>query len=270
MCVLEAGTRIMGKTGNVKVKASVFATNYRLQATICDERAQTPPPSPTLRRKFFRRFSPQNPGFCSFCSARGGSAAGGDGGFAAAGRRTKDSALRAEGRSAPPSLWGGEAATAHLGRAASAASDAGSPWVGRPESIQSKGAPTALRAVGNKEMVPPGGTREKSSGVTMPSAPPEAKKHPRHPHRARGNRPRKASLVDREVPTQWAEGLSRGLPLASGVSPRRGSVFTSLCGGPGGVSSSGRALWLHSPWRVLSWTAPAACSLFARKENGGL
>ena len=195
MCVLEAGTRIMGKTGNVKVKASVFATNYRLQATICDERAQTPPPSPTLRRKFFRRFSPQNPGFCSFCSARGGSAAGGDGGFAAAGRRTKDSALRAEGRSAPPSLWGGEAATAHLGRAASAASDAGSPWVGRPESIQSKGAPTALRAVGNKEMVPPGGTREKSSGVTMPSAPPEAKKHPRHPHRARGNRPRKASLV---------------------------------------------------------------------------
>ena len=89
MCVLEAGTRIMGKTGNVKVKASVFETNYRLRATICDERAQTPPPSPTLRRKFFRRFSPQNPGFCSFCSARGRSAAGGDGGFAAAGRRTR-------------------------------------------------------------------------------------------------------------------------------------------------------------------------------------
>ena len=95
MCVLEAGTRIMGKTGNVKVKASVFETNYRLHATICDERAQTPPPSPTLRRKFFRRFSPQNPGFCSFCSARGGSAAGGDGGFAAAGR--KDERLRPPG-----------------------------------------------------------------------------------------------------------------------------------------------------------------------------
>ena len=39
-----------------------------------------------------------------------------------------------------------------------------------------------------KETVPPGGTREKSSGVTMPSAPPEAKKHPRHPHRACGKR----------------------------------------------------------------------------------
>ena len=156
MCVLEAGTRIMGKTGNVKAKASVFETNYRLRATICDERAQTPPPSPTLRRKFFRRFSPRNPGFCSFCSARSRSAAGGDGGFAAAGRRTKDSALRAEGRSAPPSLWGGEAATAHLGRAASAASDAGSPYVGRPESIQSQGAPAALRAAGKNKKQPQG------------------------------------------------------------------------------------------------------------------
>ena len=90
MCVLEAGTRIMGKTGNVKANASVLETNYRPRATICDEKAQTPPPSPTLRRKFFRRFSPQNPGFCSFCSARSGSAAGGDGGFVAAGRRTRD------------------------------------------------------------------------------------------------------------------------------------------------------------------------------------
>ena len=37
-------------------------------------------------------------------------------------------------------------------------------------------------------MVPPGGTREKSSGVLMLSAPPEAKKHPRHPRSARGKR----------------------------------------------------------------------------------
>ena len=37
-----------------------------------------------------------------------------------------------------------------------------------------------------KEMVPPGGTREKSPGVTMPSAPPEAQKHPRHSHHNRG------------------------------------------------------------------------------------
>ena len=35
-------------------------------------------------------------------------------------------------------------------------------------------------------MVPPGGTREKSPGVTMPSAPPEAQKHPRHSHHNRG------------------------------------------------------------------------------------
>ena len=58
------------------------------------------------------------------------------------------------GRSAPPSLWGGEAATALLRRAASAASDAGSSCVGRPESIQSKGVPAAPRAVGNKENGP--------------------------------------------------------------------------------------------------------------------
>ena len=36
------------------------------------------------------------------------------------------------------------------------------------------------------ETVPPGGTREKSPGVTMPSAPPEAQKHPRHSHHNRG------------------------------------------------------------------------------------
>ena len=57
-------------------------------------------------------------------------------------------------RSAPPSLWGGIAATALLRRAASAASDAGSSCVGRPESIQSKGVPAAPRAVGNKENGP--------------------------------------------------------------------------------------------------------------------
>ena len=91
-------------------------------------------------------------------------------GFAATGRGTKDSAFQAEERSAPPSLWGGIAATALLGRAASAAFDAGSPWVGRPESIQSKGVPAAPRAVGNKEMVPPGGTREKSPGPGSPFA----------------------------------------------------------------------------------------------------
>ena len=45
-----------------------------------------------------------------------------------------------------------------------------------------------------KETVPPGGTREKSSGVLMLSAPPEAKKHPRHPRSARGRRPHPAKI----------------------------------------------------------------------------
>ena len=45
------------------------------------------------------------------------------------------------GRSAPPSLFGGAAATAF---------DAGSPWVGRPESIQSKGAPLRCAQWGTK------------------------------------------------------------------------------------------------------------------------
>ena len=123
--------------------------------------------------------------------------------------RTKDSALRAEGRSAPPSLWGGIAATALLGRAASAAFDAGSPWVGRPESIQSKGAPTALRAVGNKETVPPGGTREKSPGPRSTFAYLKPKYAPA-PHRARGKRPVKPLLLARvTAPTRQTEAVRR-------------------------------------------------------------
>ena len=46
---------------------------------------------------------------------------------------------------------GGEAATAHLGRAASAAFDAGSPCVGRPESIKLKGPPLRCAQWGTKE-----------------------------------------------------------------------------------------------------------------------
>ena len=59
---------------------------------------------------------------------------------------------------------GGEAATAHLGRAASAASDAGSPCVGRPESIKLKGPPLRCAQWGTKENGPPGGPREKRQG----------------------------------------------------------------------------------------------------------
>ena len=62
------------------------------------------------------------------------------------GAGTKDSALRAEGRSAPPSLF--------------------------------------YKKRRCRLAVPEKNRR----GVTMPSAPPEAKKHPRHPHRACGKR----------------------------------------------------------------------------------
>ena len=55
---------------------------------------------------------------------------------------------------APHSLFGGGAATALLGRAANAASDAGSLCFRRPESIQSKGAPAAPYAAGNGTMFP--------------------------------------------------------------------------------------------------------------------
>ena len=96
-------------------------------------------------------------------------------------------------RLAPPSLWGGIAATALLRRAASAASDAGSSCVGRPESIQSKGAPAAPRAAGSKEMVPPGGTREKSPGPGSSFACLKPKCAPA-PHRAHGMRPHPAKI----------------------------------------------------------------------------
>ena len=85
-----------------------------------------------------------------------------------------------------------------------------------------------------KETVPPGGTREKSSGVTMPSAPPEAKKHPRHPHRACGKR-----------------------------------FHPADCGAQGPFRASCRTLSFYAPGAFLL-DRQAARSLFARKENGGL
>ena len=61
-------------------------------------------------------------------------------------------------RQAARSLFGGEAATAHLGRAASAAFDAGSPCVGRPESIKLKGPPLRCAQWGTKENGGAGGS----------------------------------------------------------------------------------------------------------------
>ena len=60
------------------------------------------------------------------------------------------------------------------------------------------------------------------------------------------------------------------IPLGNGTMfPRKpllfgGGIFRRLCwGSRGPSSSSGVALILGSPWRVLSWTAPAARSLFS-------
>ena len=63
---------------------------------------------------------------------------------------------------APHSLFGGAAATALLGRAASAASDAGSLWVRRPESISIKRGPAALCAAGNKRERAAGAVQERT------------------------------------------------------------------------------------------------------------
>ena len=75
--------------------------------------------------------------------------------------------------------------------------------------------------------------QRKIVGGLIPSAPPEAKKHPRHPHPACGKRPH---------PARWG---SRGT-----VQP----------------SSVARIL---NPLALFSWTAPAARSLFAAKREWG-
>ncbi len=78
-------------------------------------------------------------------------------------------------------------------------------------------------------MVPPGGTREKSSGVLMPSAPPKAKKHPRHPHN-RG--------ISAEMQCGTASRAARDLTgePCSPVNPffLEGGFSADFVGGPGG------------------------------------
>ena len=65
---------------------------------------------------------------------------------------------------APHSLFRGIAATALLGRAASAALTQGARVSGDRSLFNQKGPPLRCAQWGTKEMVPPGGTREKSSG----------------------------------------------------------------------------------------------------------
>ena len=148
-----------------------------------------------------------------------------------------------------------------------------------------------------KETVPPGGTREKSSGVTMPSAPPEAKKHPRHP-RNRGISAEMqcgtASRAARDLParpvprkTAGAPGMERPESIPLGSPPRTARRGMEPCSPvnpffldgerphPAPLGVQGADLFFRSgthprtPWRFLSWTAPAARSLFAAKREWG-
>ena len=112
------------------------------------------------------------------------------------------------------------------------ASDAGSPCVGRPESIQSKGAPTAPRS-GEQRDGAAWRYQRKIVGARLPVILPEAKMRPDTP---------------------------QSLP---------GSALTQQGGGPGGTSSSsGGALTLEPPGAFLL-DRQAARSLFPRKREWG-
>ena len=86
------------------------------------------------------------------------------------------------GRSAPPSLWGGIAATALLGRAASAALTQGACVSGDRSLFNQKGPPLRRAQWGTKRRcrlaVPEKNRR--GSRCTLPHL--KHKKHPRHPH----------------------------------------------------------------------------------------
>ena len=102
--------------------------------------------------------------------------------------------------------------------------DAGSPCVGRPESIQSKGAPAAPRAVGNKEMVPPGGTREKSPGPGSSFACLKPKCAPA-PHSARRKRLHPARWGSRGA-FHLLVGQSASSPLVRSLLDRSSGPFS--------------------------------------------
>ena len=140
-----------------------------------------------------------------------------------------------------------------------------------------------------KETVPPGGTREKSSGPGSRSSSPKLKCAPT-PHK-----------VFREAPSPSQSPLSKkkGLTGEHGSIPRRAwcggdpdgmDSGRSIPGAPAVLRGTGRAgksraargavphcisaeMPRLSPWRVLSWTAPAArslCSPTAHSAVGAL
>ena len=124
--------------------------------------------------------------------------------------------------------------------------------MGRPESIQSKGAPAALRAVGNKENGPPGGPRENAPGAWKPSVLHEVRMGPWTPPRmVNGStkipRPKRRGLRGNMVPPS-----NRARPAV-----RCRTAFPQKCRDcPPGVFSLGP---LQRPVLFLR-----------QKENGGL
>ena len=141
----------------------------------------------------------------------------------------------------------GRVFTALLRRAASAAFDAGSPCVGRLESIKSKGAPaksailwgTPLRHGGS----PPG---RLCTGKVKISK----------------NRPERGGFLlgKQNRGIQSLSRLRRQLPLHKGA--LRGRFHPALLGVQGEHFFFRSSTNPRTPWRVLSWTAPAARSLF--------
>ena len=202
---------------------------------------------------------------------------------------------------APHSLFGGAAATALLRRAASAAFDAGSPCVGRPESIQSKGVPAAPRAVGNKENGPlERSKRERARGIDA-HCPTRNTNGPLDPHNRGasaeaqcGTAPRAArDLPARPVPrkTAGAPGMERPESIPLGSPPRtarrgmepcspvspffldRGlwlgeGASHTLGGVLGRISASGRQKCFRAP-AIFLWYRQAAPSLFLKKRWWG-
>ena len=103
-------------------------------------------------------------------------------------------------------------------------------------------------------MVPPSGTREKSPGPGSSFAYRKPKCAP-------------------APPPIWVRTPSPSPNLSSkkkGFTGEHGSPVKSRAARGAVPHCISAEMPRLAPWRVLSWTAPAARSLFARKENGGL
>ena len=183
--------------------------------------------------------------------------------------RDEGTRLPGGGRSAPPSLFCSPLRTAQRGPRDLI--DSGRPKCGLPASDAALAArPRWAVAASPPEMVPPGGTREKSSGPKSSFACLKLKCAPA-PHQAFWDAPSPSpNFPSKKKGFTGEHGSPVKSRAARGAVPHCASAEAPRLGVQGAISSSGGALILNSPWRVLSWTAPAARSLFARKENGGL